>query len=174
MGAYATVGHFTVCKGLERLCLEGYALIGRLTWITGYPKTGAAYRQAVNRRSELILRRHAAVTHRHFLDCTDVSHIGAFATITGYRTQFLTHSIDLRKSQQGARPVKIGDYCFMGTGCVILGGAELPNFSILRACSLLNKPFTQTYALYGGTPARLIRSLPTDYQYFCREIGFVL
>jgi acetyltransferase-like isoleucine patch superfamily enzyme len=80
----------------------------------------------------------------------------------------------LRESQQGARPIKIGDYCFMGTACVILGGAELPNFSVLGACSLLNKALTQTYTLYGGTPARPIRSLPTDYKYFCREIGFVL
>jgi acetyltransferase-like isoleucine patch superfamily enzyme len=80
----------------------------------------------------------------------------------------------LRASRQTARPIKIGDYCFTGTGCVILGGSALPSFSVLGAGSLLNKELTETYTLYGGTPARPIKPLSRNCGYFCREEGIVL
>ena len=174
MGPRATIGHATVCKDLEYLCLGEYASIGRLNWITGYPKTGAQYQQEDNRRAELILERHAAVTGRHLLDCTNSIHIGQFATVGGVRSTILTHSIDLKASRQASRPVTIGDYCFVSTCCVVLGGSTLPNHSVLAAHSLLNKQLVDSYVLYGGTPARPIDQLPHDLGYFTRQKGCVV
>ena len=35
-----------------------------------------------------------------------------------------------------AAPITIGDYCFVGTNCVLLGGSVLPSYSVLAAKSL--------------------------------------
>ncbi len=57
---------------------------------------------------------------------------------------------------------------------VLIGGSALPDFSILGAKSLLNKSFTDTYQLYGGVPARPIKSLSRDCKYFQRTEGLVV
>src|SRR3712207_7972137 len=49
-----------------------------------------------------------------------------FPYTTLFRSQFLTHSIDLLENVQRSRPIKIGKFCFVGTNSVILGGSVLP------------------------------------------------
>ena len=100
--------------------------------------------------------------------------IGAFTTFAGFQSQILSHSIDLAASRQSSQPVTIGEYCFVGTNCVLLGGAVLPDRSVLGAKSLLNKAFTDTGYLYGGVPAKPLQPLPVaDTAYFHREVGMV-
>jgi acetyltransferase-like isoleucine patch superfamily enzyme len=69
--------------------------------------------------------------------------------------------------------VRIGERCFVGTNCVILGGSVLPDFCVLGAKSLLNKALTETHTLYGGVPAREVQKLAPDSAYFHRSQGFV-
>lgn len=170
----ATIGHLTVCKGLDELHLEHHSTIGRLNWITGYPSTGVEYfADDLGRRPQLVLGQHASITHRHLLDCTAAVTFGEFSTMAGWRSQLLTHSIDLATSRQTAAPIEVGRYCFVGTDCVILGGSRLPDMSVLGAKSLLNKAYSKQFCLYGGTPARPIRSLDRAMAYFLRETGAV-
>jgi acetyltransferase-like isoleucine patch superfamily enzyme len=171
----ARIGHFTVVKGLERLTLGEHALIGRLNWISAFPlRTGSKHFAHLHeRRPELLVAEHAAITNRHIVDCTERVSVGRFATVAGFRSQILTHSIDLARCRQDAKPVTIGEYCFVGTACTILGGAALPSHSVLGAHSLLNKAQTEPYRLYGGVPAEAVRKLETDLEYFRRTEGFV-
>jgi acetyltransferase-like isoleucine patch superfamily enzyme len=174
MGEHASIGHLTVCKGLKRLHMGAHATIGRGNWITGFPaqnKTFFAHQK--DRVPELILGAQSAITHRHIVDCTNAVHIGEFTTVAGFRSQILTHSIDLMDCRQSSSPITIGDYCFVGTDCVLLGGSVLPSYSALGAKSLLNKPHAQTHSLYAGVPARPVKSLEPDLKYFQRDIGFV-
>ena len=85
----------------------------------------------------------------------------------------MTHSIDLQLARQHSEPITVGAYCFVGTDCVLLGGAALPDRSVLGAKSLLNKPYTEPGQLYGGVPARPVAALPADAAYFSREAGFI-
>lgn len=174
MGPGATIGHLTVCKGLSLLSLDAYASIGRGNWITAYP-LGAPrhFLHQPDRRPELRIGAHAAVTNRHIVDCTASVEIGAFSTFAGFRSQILTHSIDLATSRQSSAPVRIGRYCFVGTGSVLLGGSVLPDHCVLGALSLLNKPYSTTHRLYAGVPAREISALDPGLRYFQREVGFV-
>jgi acetyltransferase-like isoleucine patch superfamily enzyme len=174
MGPRAKIGHFTVIRNLEIVVLEEHASLGGLNWITGYPKSGAAYRTETSRKSEFVVRRHAAVTNRHYLDCTNAIHVGEFSTIAGWGSQFLTHSIDLRCNVQRSNPITIGRFCFVGTKSVVLRGSALPDFAVLAANSLLNKALSEKYSLYGGVPAKKIQALSPDYAYFNRTEGFVL
>jgi acetyltransferase-like isoleucine patch superfamily enzyme len=169
------IGHLTVVKGVDLLHLKSNASIGRGNWISGFPLGDSLhFAEETDRRPQLILGEHAAITHRHLIDCTNSVTIGRFTTMAGFQSQILTHSIDLQRNRQASAPVRIGDYCFVGTNSVLLAGSTLPDYSVLGAKSLLNRAFTETYQLYGGVPARSIKPLPADFEYFKRTQGFVV
>jgi glycosyltransferase involved in cell wall biosynthesis/acetyltransferase-like isoleucine patch superfamily enzyme len=171
----ARIGHLTVCKGIRRLHLMESASIGRGNWITGFPEGPSAhFAHQTDRVPQLVLGAHSAITHRHIIDCTNSVRIGHHSTVAGYHSQFLTHSIDLKENRQHSLPITIGDYCFVGTQCVVLGGSVLPSYSVLGAKALLQKPFEAQHTLYAGIPAEPIKSLPADMKYFQRESGFVV
>jgi acetyltransferase-like isoleucine patch superfamily enzyme len=171
----ASIGDLTVAKNLDLLHLKTRATIGRGNWITGFPLGNSPhFASETDRRPELILGEHSAITNRHLLDCTSSITIGAFTTVAGFQSQFISHTIDIRLNRQTSRPIRVGNYCFIGTNCVVLGGAALPDYSVLGAKSLLNKAHTQTHRLYGGVPARELQTLPADCGYFTRREGFVV
>lgn len=169
------IDHFTVAVNLNKIEIGANASIGRGNWITGFPtnKDSLHFKHQPERRAEMILGEHSAITKNHHLDCTNLLHIGSYTTIAGYNSQFLTHSINTNENRQDSAPIYIGSYSFVGTNVVVLGGAYLPNYSILGAKSLLNKSFTKEWVLYGGVPALELKDIPTSAKYFSRKSGFV-
>jgi acetyltransferase-like isoleucine patch superfamily enzyme len=168
------IGTLTVCKNLDLIHMHAESRIGRGNWITGFPSGPSRhFAHEQDRKPELILGEHSAITNRHLIDCTSRVVIGRFTTFAGFQSQILTHSIDLEGCRQSSAPVTIGDFCFIGTSCVILGGSVLPSYSALAAKSLLNKPFEETYGLYGGVPARQLKKLSSEFRYFNRTVGMV-
>ena len=172
----AIIDTFNVAINLDKITMKANSSIGRSNWITGFPtKTNSKhFAHQSDRRSELIIGEFSAITKKHHIDCTNLITIGAFATIAGYQSQLLTHSIDIYENHQNSKPIYIGDYTFIGTNAVILGGAKLPSNSVLGAKSLLNKSFEEEYMLYAGVPAKPTSKISTDAKYFKRPIGFVI
>jgi carbonic anhydrase/acetyltransferase-like protein (isoleucine patch superfamily) len=168
MEANTSIGDLTICKNIALLHMREHSLIGRGNWITGFPLGPSPhFASETDRRPELIIGEHSAITHRHLIDCTNSITIGRFTTFAGFQSQMLTHSIDVEHSRQASAPIRIGDYCFVGTNSVLLGGSALPDYSVLGAKSLLNKAFTETHHLYGGVPgetasARCRATTPTS------------
>jgi len=176
MSSGSKIDNFTFAVNLDLVVLKKNAKIGRGNWITGFStikKSKHFNHQADRRRAELIMEEEAAITKNHHIDCTNSITIGKFSTIAGYNSQLLTHSINILESIQDSHPITIGKYCFVGTNVVILGGSNLPDFSVLGAKSLLNKSFEESYCLYGGVPSKKISEIPKDAKYFQRETGFV-
>lgn len=168
------IGNLTVIKGLDNLSLGLCASVGNLNWITGFSKNQKKHFSHIyDRDPSLIVGNHSAITNRHLIDCTDKVELGCYTTFAGFRSQILTHSIELNTCRQGCKPVFIGDYCFVGTAAVVLGGAVLPSYCVLGAASLLIDKHQEEYSLYGGVPARKIKRLPESYEYFKRQRGFV-
>jgi acetyltransferase-like isoleucine patch superfamily enzyme len=173
MGAASRIGHFNVVKGI-RVELGECACIGDFNWISGLSLHDSRhFREEAERQPALRVDRHAALTSRHYLDCSNLVHIAEFATVAGTRSQLLTHAIDFKRNRQVSAPVRIGRYCFVGTGCVVLKGARLPDYSILAANSCLSRGFEETFSLYSGVPATHVKSLDRAALYFHREQGFV-
>ena len=163
-----------MCKGISLLKMGTESYIGNLNWVSGYPARDSTFFKAdIGRRPELIVGDNASITNRHLIDCTNLVQIGDFATCAGSRSQILTHSIDLYECRQSSKPVIIGNYCFVGTGSILLSGSVLPDYCILGANSVLNKAYADTHFLYAGNPARAVKALPTDMGYFIRKTGFV-
>lgn len=171
----SVIGHLNVVINLERLILGRKSSIARSNWITGFPENTDSlhFKHQRNRRGELIIGNDSAITKHHHIDCTNQVLIGKYVTIAGYYSQFLTHSINIQNNIQDSKPIIIGDYCFVGTNSVLLGGAKLPNYSVLGAKSLLNKAHIKEYMLYGGVPAKPVSEISEDAKYFKRKNGFV-
>lgn len=169
------IDHLTVCKNIDLLHLKAHATIGRGNWITGFPLGPSPhFADEQDRQPQLVLGEHSAITHRHLIDCTNAVTIGRFTTFAGFQSQILTHTIDIASSRQTSASVRVGDYCFVGTNSVLLGGSALPDYCVLGAKSLLNKTFTETHRLYAGVPAERVKELPADWKYFTRSEGFVV
>ena len=174
MAEGAHIGHLNVAIRLGRIALGPHALIHRSNWITGVPRSDRRhFTHRPAREPALVMGAHSAITKAHHIDCCDRIDIGAFATIGGYQSQFLTHAIDLEHNRQDVAPIHIGEYCFVGTNVVVLGGAQLPARSVLGAKALLNKAQTKSGWIYGGVPAVPIQALPENAAYFRRTTGFV-
>lgn len=172
LGPGSRIGHFTVVRNLSEVSLEPNARIGTFNWIFGARRT-AAFSDKVDRVSALKIRTGGAITSRHIIDCTDTVEIGAFATIAGFRSQILTHSIDIKQNRQLCAKVYIGDYCFVGTGVIILKGAHLPSHSVLSAGSVYSGEGEGNHQLYSGNPAKAVRKIDKMAKYMFRECSHV-
>ena len=171
MGPGSRIGHFNVVKGLAKVRLEAGAVVGNFNWITGFPLGDSVHFSHMRDRApEFVVEREASVTNRHVIDCTDRVVIGAFSTFAGFRSQILTHSINLTTSRQECAPVTVGGHCFVGTGSILLPGSALPPRSVLGAGAVLNRAHVEP-GLYAGVPAKRIREVGGDY--FTRTRGFV-
>lgn len=171
----AAIGHLNVAVNLDTMVLKENSIINRQNWITGFSalKPSKHFSHQNNRKSELIVGKESAITKNHHIDCTNSVIVGNFVTIAGYRSQFLTHSIDLNECRQNSKAIYIGDYCFVSTAVKILGGSALPPNSVLGAGAVLNKQFTESGMLYAGVPAIPKKKMDENAKYFKREKGFV-
>jgi carbonic anhydrase/acetyltransferase-like protein (isoleucine patch superfamily) len=173
MGEGAYIGHLNVAIHLGRLECGAHSVIDRSNWITGHPPKGAHFTHRTQREPTLIVGEHAAITKQHIIDCTDKVEIGAFSTIAGYHSQFITHGINVVDGRQDCKPIRIGAYCLVGTRVTVLGGAALPDCAVLGAGSVLNKAHTGEYAVYAGQPAVKVKDVERNAAYFHRARGFV-
>ena len=175
MNANSKIAHFTVAIHLDSIELDEYASVGRGNWITGFSSKGQSkhFGHQPERTSILKIGKHSAITKDHHIDCTNLILIGNFVTVAGYQSQLLTHSINVFENRQDSEPIIIGDYTFIGTNTVILGGAILPAHCVLAAKSMLSKAYIEEWKIYGGVPAKPIADIPADAKYFSREKGYV-
>jgi acetyltransferase-like isoleucine patch superfamily enzyme len=174
MGDESIIGSLTTIRGLARLELADNATIGSLNSISGNAEHGLPLADSdVIAEAALIIGPHSAITNRHYLDCLGGIVIGSFTTVAGVRSQYLTHSINLEKNRQEVRPISIGSYCFLGTGCIVLSGARLPDYSVLGAGSVLRTAFQEPWTLYAGVPATAVKKISQAAKYFSRPAGYV-
>jgi acetyltransferase-like isoleucine patch superfamily enzyme len=173
MGDRARIGHFNAVLGIDAVQLGDNAEIGNFNWIGGVDSHRKGFFSSQTRDPRLVLERHARVTSRHLIDCCDLVTIGEFTIVAGARTQIVSHGINIKINRQQTAPVSIGRYCYVGTSCIILKGATLPDFCVLGAGSLLTQAFSDTYCLYSGLPAQSVKKLSEDSLFFSRKHGHV-
>lgn len=165
----ATIGHLNVGIHLALIHMEEDCTVCQKNWITGFPidnKTN--FQDFPNRKPYLIMKKDSAITKNHIVDCTDMVTIGAYTSVGGYGTQILSHSTSLKYNKQGCAPITIGHNCFVGTRSIILPGSVLPNQSVLGAGAMMKGQFSESFALYGGVPAKFIKKMDENYVFFHR------
>lgn len=172
MDERSRIGHFTFIRNIDRLEIAAGSKIGTFNWIFGMPKSNSRhFKQNIERDSALVIGPESSLTSRHILDCTDRISIGSFTTIAGFRSQILTHSIDIKSNRQSSQPVTIGNYCMLGSGCIVLKGACVPNGTVIAAGSVFRGAANAEYQLMSGVPAVAVRALDPSDGYFQRTEG---
>lgn len=56
-------------------------------------------------------------------------------------------------------PIRIGKYCWLGSGATILPAVCLGDFTIVGAGAIVTKSFESGYCVIAGNPARVIKQL---------------
>lgn len=168
----AVIGSFNIFRNIPSVELGAAASIGSWNWFTTI-RAKSAFSTSMNRTPSLVLGREAAITSRHYIDVQDRVEVGDFSILAGVRSSILTHAIDLNECSQRAKPVTIGRYCFVGTGCVILAGSILPDYCVVGAGAVVTTAFTEKYCLYAGVPAVLKKKLGPGMGFFSRKTGYV-
>jgi acetyltransferase-like isoleucine patch superfamily enzyme len=163
------IGHFNVAIHLHSIQMKKDATISQRNWITGFPLHGKRFFEEFHdRKPQLIMGKDSAITKKHLVDCTDSVFIGEYTSVGGYGTQILSHSTSLEFNRQSCAPIHIGHHCFVGTRSIILPGSVLPDQSVLAAGAVLQKKFTENFALYGGVPAKFVKKMDESYAFFRR------
>ena len=57
------------------------------------------------------------------------------------------------------KSVKIGKYCWLGMGVIILPGVILGDYTIVAAGAIVSKSFPDGYCVIGGNPAKILKLL---------------
>ena len=163
MSARTKIGHLCICKNIDRLFMGEDSGIGSFHLITGIPTSNKNHFQHIkDRKCEMVLGRCVGIPSRKFFDCNGGIYIGDYTTVAGQWTQFLTHSVDIYNARQDAKPISIGKYCFIGTGCILMPGSSLPNYSVLGAGAVLNKQMSEEGAVYAGVPAEIKKKVKIE------------
>lgn len=85
--------------------------------------------------------------------------IGDFCSISSgvhvYTHDSVKWALSLGKCPYEKAPVKIGDGCYIGANCIIRKGVEIGDFSVIGACSFVNKNIPP-YSVAAGVPCRII------------------
>ena len=71
------------------------------------------------------------------------------------------HKIDNLAEHEDGLDVNIGMHCWIGMNSVILPGVILGNRTIVAAGSIVTKSFPEGNVIIGGTPARVLKNLPS-------------
>lgn len=169
IGSGAKISALNVFRSLRLLSMGDGATIGSFNTVSAHP----AYQSMHPEVGSLIMGDGAAITNRHYVDCSGIIRMGEMSAVAGQRSTILTHEIDIALNVQSAGQVSIGERSAVLTNCLVLKGAVLPTHSLLIANSTLtrSRELRPAPGIYGGSPAQFIRSNPADPESWFERTG---
>ena len=166
IGDNAIVGPFNVFRNLVRLEVGESAQIGQWNWITGARLILDAGAPGV-----FHLGLQTAFTSRHYVDCTGGVYVGAYSSIGGERSTFISHSAAWSTAEQTWRPIEIGEYCLLSSNIQVTPGTVIGDRIIVGMGATLAGHMTEP-GLYVQPRAELVKR-DLEGSYFSRTVGAV-
>lgn len=108
------------------------------------------------------------ITKGHNLDCSGGFSMGDRSAIAGRETLVYSHSYDPKAHTLSCAHTSIGTDCMLAARTTMAMGALLPDRSILAMGGVLMPGATKTETLYGGVPAKAVRSI-ADWDFLHRD-----
>lgn len=98
-----------------------------------------------------------------YINANNGVHIGDFTNL-GPNVGIVSsnHGFEDNDAIVKAAPIRIGRFCWLGMGAVVLPGVELGDFTIVGANAVVTKSFPAGYCVLAGNPARIIRELSKE------------
>ena len=85
-------------------------------------------------------------------------HFGDYTQV-GPNLSVISSNHDLTDTRVSiSKAVYIGEYCWLGSGCVVLSGVKLGDHTIVAAGDVVTKSFEDGHCVVGGNPAKVIKS----------------
>lgn len=163
----ATVGLMTTLRDLRTVELGRGAVFGNFNWVTA---TEVLSYQSP-RASTIKLGEGAAVTSRHYIDCSGGVEVGRFSTVAGVRSVFVSHGIDVDTCEQVVSPISIGEFCLVSSTVRFVPGVSVADRCLVAMGSVVARNLDEPDYLYAGVPAEKKRSIAGHY--FSRNQAFV-
>jgi acetyltransferase-like isoleucine patch superfamily enzyme len=152
VGDHARIGHLNIIRGGDEVRLGRYSEILRLNEINSIPEPDVI--NEVDPR--FLLGDGSIVTASHKIDFTDRVELGKCVILGGRNSSLWTHN------RQMTKPIKIGDYSYIGSEIRIAPGGEIPAKCVVGIGSVITKKFDGEYKLIAGVPARICKELDED------------
>ena len=175
IGDDVRIGNFNRFKGIPSVDIGSDTIISNWNHFTSnrlfYSEKG---RVEKNVNPKLVIGKHVGIAIRHYFDVQDEFYIGDFTTIAGVDSQFFTHQIDITNNCQSAKPIHIGKYCMLGSGCKVSPGTIIQDYTIAAMGSVIHGDTKHKFVLIGGNPAKVIKQVDHELGYFYRLRGEVL
>ncbi|MCV7282566.1 hypothetical protein H7J88_23300 [Mycolicibacterium flavescens] len=164
----AVISPFNVFRHLAKVKIGKKCFLGSWNQITA----AREYQQYSDLVGLLLLEEQAAMTNRHYLDCSGQIILKAYAGIGGIRSIFQSHEIDLANNRTTVGRIVLGEGAMTGTAVIMLKDSHLPDRSVLAAGSIVVKAKGGTELpsanLYGGVPAKPIRPV-SEFAWWHRD-----
>lgn len=121
---------------------------------------------------KLFVGSHTHINRSSFLDARGTIRIGNCVSIS-HNVSVITGSHDIQSpSFTGLfKPVRIGDYVFIGANATILQGVTIGEGAVVAAGAVVTKDIPE-YEVYGGNPAKRICSREHGLAYTCASKTF--
>lgn len=171
MGPDSVISSCSVIRGCEEVDLAAEAVVGPLVWVNAVRRDKHYFADQPLRRPVLRLKRAALISCLHMIDCCDLVEIGEYSGLAGFGSQVMTHTVDIVRVKQVAKPVIIGDHSMISTSSVLLPGTVVPDNAIVSAGAVVKGPLTEGYTLYEGVPAVAKRTLKPELAFFHRAVA---
>jgi len=152
IGKKVRIGMFNMFRGGQLIRLEDYSEVLRMNVINAIPDNDCVN----NPDPTFILGYGSVVTAEHRIDFTDKVSIGKCSILGGRNSSIWTHN------RRKGYPVRIGDHCYVGSEIRIAPGGSIGDCCIVGIGSVITKPFSETFCLIAGVPAKIRRTLDSD------------
>ena len=95
-----------------------------------------------------------------YINADNGIHIGDFTNL-GPQVGLISanHDVVDNEASVPAPPLRLGRFCWLGMGAVVLPGVELGDFTVVGAGAVVTRSFAHGYCVLAGNPARLLRRL---------------
>lgn len=91
------------------------------------------------------------------IEVGDYSNIGPNAGLISANHDSIDLTIHLKEN-----PIKIGKFCWIGMGAILLPEVEIGDFTLVAAGAIVTKSFPDGYCIIGGNPARVLKQLDRE------------
>jgi acetyltransferase-like isoleucine patch superfamily enzyme len=152
IGQHVQIGPCNIFRGGQRIELDDYCQLLRLNVINAIPDNDCFNAP----QSIFSLGYGSVVTAEHRIDFTDRVTIGRCTTLAGRNSSIWTHT------RRKGSPVKIGDFCYVGSEVRFAPGVRLGDCCIVGLGAVITRGTTQSDWLIVGMPAQPIRRLRRD------------
>jgi acetyltransferase-like isoleucine patch superfamily enzyme len=143
------------------LIMEQNTSIGSWNWVTG----AAEFRGKSDDSLKFFIREGASVTSRHYIDCSGGVELGKYSLITGVRSTFFSHQIDVELNRQTIQKIYIGSYTLSGSNSKVLPGASVGSKSMVGMGSVIVGKKYPSNSLIAGVPAVVIKKIRGKFFY---------